>query len=333
MGKHTVVVIPGDGIGPEVVGAAQEVLDAAGVEIEWQTHDAGLAAMETRGTPLPAEVLEAIRRTRVALKGPVATPVGGGYSSVSVGLRRGLGLYASLRPVRSIPGLAGRFGEVDLVVVRENTEGLYSGVEVRIDDSAAEAVKHVTRKASLAIAEFAFEHARHMGGKAVTTVHKANILKLTDGLFLECAREVAAGYPEIEHRERIVDALCLDLVTDPGRHEILLCPNLYGDIVSDLAAGLVGGLGVVPSVNIGRGIALFEAVHGSAPDVEGQGIANPTAMILASAMMLAHLGEDDAATRIERATLEVYRQGEDLTPDVGGTGDTRRMTQAVISRL
>ena len=333
MGKHTVVVIPGDGIGPEVVGAAQAVLDAAGVEIEWQTYDAGLGAWQTWGTPLPAEVFEAIRRTRVALKGPVTTPIGGGYSSVSVALRKGLGLYANLRPVRSIPGLDGRFGEVDLVVVRENTEGLYSGVEVRIDDSAAEAVKHVTRDASLAIAEFAFEYARRVGKGSVTTVHKANILKLTDGLFLECAKEVATGYPEIEHRERIVDALCLDLVVDPGRHEVMLCPNLYGDIVSDLAAGLVGGLGVVPSANIGRGIALFEAVHGSAPDVAGQRIANPTALILASAMMLSHLGEDDAAARIMRATEEVYRHGKDLTPDVGGMGDTERMTQAVISRL
>lgn len=333
MGKHLVVAIPGDGIGPEVMAAAQAVIEASGAEIEWQTHDVGLKSLQTHDTPLPEVVLEAIRNTRVALKGPVTTPVAGGFSSVSHALRRQLGLYANLRLAQSIPGVPSRYRDVDLVVVRENTEGLYSGVEVRVDDSAAEAVKHVSRKASLVIAEFAFEYAQRERRASVTTVHKANILKLTDGLFLECAREVSVRYPEIEHRERIVDALCMDLVVDPRRHDVLLCPNLYGDIVSDLAAGLVGGLGVVPAANIGQGMAIFEAVHGSAPDLAGLGIANPTALIIAGSMMLSYLGEEKEAKRIDHAIREVYLSGRDRTPDVGGTADTRRMTEAVISHL
>ena len=333
MGEHSVVLILGDGIGPEVVAAAQAVIDAAGVQIEWETCDVGVTALEVCGTPLPEEVLEAVRRTGVALKGPVTTPIASGFPSVSVALRRELGLYANLRLARSLPGVPSRFGEVDLVIVRENTEDLYGGLEVRVDNDTAEAVKHITRAASLDIAEFAFEYARGGGRKAVTTVHKANILKLTDGLFLECAREVAAGYPEIEHRERLVDALCMDLVVDPRRHDILLCPNLYGDIVSDLAAGLVGGLGLVPSANLGRGGAVFEAIHGSAPDVAGLGVANPTALILAGAMMLDYLGEERAATSIERAVEAVYTSGKDLTPDVGGTASTQRTTVAVIAHL
>ncbi len=309
------------------------MIQAAGVEIDWQSCDAGLKAVETWGTPLPEDVLDTIRQTGVALKGPVTTPVASGFSSVSVALRKALGLYGNLRVARSIPGIASRYEGVDLIVVRENTEGLYSGVEVRVDADTAEAVKHVTRRASLAIAEYAFEYARHEGRRAVTTVHKANILKLTDGLFLECAREVSARYPEIEHRERMVDALCTDLVVDPRRHDVLLCPNLYGDIVSDLAAGLVGSLGVVPSANVGPGIALFEAVHGSAPDMAGLGIANPTALILAGAMMLQHLGEEEASASIHRAVEEVYLLGQDVTPDVGGAADTEHMTQAVIGHL
>ena len=333
MGKHLVVAIPGDGIGPEVVAAAQAVIEASGAEIEWEVHDVGLKALQIHNTPLPEAVLEAIRSTGVALKGPVTTPVAGGFSSVSVALRRELALYANLRLAQSIPGVPSRYCDVDLVVVRENTEGLYCGIEVRVDDGAAEAVKHVSRKASLAIAEFAFEYARREGRTSVTTVHKANILKLTDGLFLECAREVSARYPEIEHRDRIVDALCMDLVVDPRRHDVLLCPNLYGDIVSDLAAGLVGGLGVVPAANIGQGMAIFEAVHGSAPDVAGLGIANPTALMMAGSMMLSYLGEEKEAKRIDHAIREVYLSGRDLTPDVGGTADTGRMTEAVISHL
>jgi isocitrate dehydrogenase (NAD+) len=333
VGKHSVVLIPGDGIGPEVVGATRAVIDATGVEIEWQTCDVGSGAVGTHGTTVPDTVLETIRRTGVALKGPVTTPIAGGFTSVSVTLRKELGLYANLRLASTIQGMPSRFSDVDLVIVRENTEDLYSGVEVRVDDDTAEAVKHVTRGASLRIAEYAFDYARREGRQAVTTVHKANILKLTDGLFLECAREVSARYPEIQHRERIVDALCMDLVVDPARHDVLLCPNLYGDIVSDLAAGLVGGLGVVPSANIGNGMAIFEAVHGSAPDVAGLGIANPTAVILAGAMMLRHLGEGEAATSIAQAVQNVYVQGEWLTPDVGGTATTEQMTEAVISEL
>jgi isocitrate dehydrogenase (NAD+) len=328
-----VVIIPGDGIGPEVVSAAQAVIEAAGVEIDWRPHQAGSTALEARGSTLPETVLEAIRGSRVALKGPLMTPVGEGFTSASVGLRKRLGLYANLRLASTIPGVSSRFSDVDLVVVRENTEDLYSGVEVRVDDSAAEAVKHVSREASLKIAEFAFDYARREGRQAVTTVHKANILKLTDGLFLECAREVSSRYQDIEHRERMVDAVCLDLVLDPSRHDVLLCPNLYGDIVSDLAAGLVGGLGVVPSANLGNGIAVFEAVHGSAPDVAGLGIANPTAVILSGAMMLRHLGEEEPARRIEQAVQAVYANRDRLTPDVGGTATTQQMTEAVTAAL
>jgi isocitrate dehydrogenase (NAD+) len=331
MGKHTVVLIPGDGIGPEVVEAAQKVIEATGVEIEWKTFEAGAKALERYGTPLPEGILEEIRRSGVALKGPVTTPIGSGFPSITVALRKGLGLYANLRPARSIPSVPSRYQDVDLVVIRENTEGLYGGIERRVDDNTAEAVKRVTRRASLRIARFAFDYARHQRRKMVTAVHKANILKLSDGLFLECTREVAADYPQIEYRERIVDALCLDLVLDPGRHDVLLCPNLYGDIVSDLAAGLVGGLGLVPAANIGDGIAVLEAVHGSALDIAGQGIANPTALILAGAMMLSYLREEEAANKIEKAVREVYIRGERLTPDVGGTATTQEMTYAVLS--
>lgn len=333
MGKHTVVLIPGDGIGPEVVEGAQKVIEATGVEIEWKTFEAGAKALERYGTPLPEAILEEIRQSSVALKGPVATPIGTGFSSITVALRKKLGLYANLRPVKSIPGVPGRYQDVDLVVIRENTEGLYSGVECRVNDDTAEAIRRVTRRASLRIARFAFNYARRHRRKMVAAVHKANILKLSDGLFLECAREVAADYSEIEYRERIVDAVCLDLVLDPGRHDVLLCPNLYGDIVSDLAAGLVGGLGLVPAANIGDGMAVFEAVHGSAPDIAGQGIANPTALMLAGAMMLSYLGEEEAAKRIEEGIREVYAHDGHFTPDVGGAAGTWEMTDAVLSRI
>lgn len=333
MGKHTVVLIPGDGIGPEVVEGAQKVIEATGVEIEWKTFEAGAKALERHGTPLPEAILEEIRQSSVALKGPVATPIGTGFSSITVALRKKLGLYANLRPVKSIPGVPGRYQDVDLVIIRENTEGLYSGVECRVNDDTAEAIRRVTRRASLRIARFAFNYARRHRRKMVAAVHKANILKLSDGLFLECAREVAADYSEIEYRERIVDAVCLDLVLDPGRHDVLLCPNLYGDIVSDLAAGLVGGLGLVPAANIGDGMAVFEAVHGSAPDIAGQGIANPTALMLAGAMMLSYLGEEEAAKRIEEGIREVYAHDGHFTPDVGGAAGTWEMTDAVLSRV
>jgi isocitrate dehydrogenase (NAD+) len=331
MGRHTVVLIPGDGIGPEVVEAAQKVIEATGVEIAWKTFEAGAKALESYGTPLPEGILEEIRQSGVALKGPVTTAIGAGFSSITVALRKRLGLYANLRPVRSMAGVSSRYQDVDLIVSRENTEGLYRGIERRVDDDTVEGVKLVTRRASLRIARFAFDYASRQRRKMVTAVHKANILKLSDGLFLECAREVAADYPEIEYRERIVDALCMDLVLDPGRHDVLLCPNLYGDIISDLAAGLVGGLGLVPAANIGDEMAVFEAVHGSAPDIAGQGIANPTALILAGAMMLSYLGEEEAAKRIEEAVQEVYIRGESLTPDVGGAATTQEMTGATLS--
>jgi isocitrate dehydrogenase (NAD+) len=330
MRKHTTALIPGDGIGPEVMEAARKVIEATGVEMEWQAFEAGEKALERYGTPLPEAVLEGIRRSRVALKGPATTPIGTGFSSVTVALRRELGLYANLRPVKSIPGVPSRYRDVDLVVVRENTEDLYIGIERQVNDDTVEAIKRVTRQASLSIARFAFNYARRHRRKAITAVHKANILKLSDGLFLECARETAANYPEIEYRERIIDALCMDLVLDPRRHDVLLCPNLYGDIVSDLAAGLVGGLGLVPAANIGDGMAIFEAVHGSAPDIAGQGIANPTALMLAGAMMLSYLGEEEAARKIEDGIREVYAYDERLTPDVGGTASTWEMTEAVL---
>jgi isocitrate dehydrogenase (NAD+) len=333
MAAHSVVLIPGDGIGPEITAAAVAVVEATGVAISWEQYAAGVAAMEVGGDPLPEALLAAIRQMGVALKGPVTTPVGGGFSSVSVALRRELGLYANLRPVRTIHGAPSRYDDVDLVVIRENTEDLYAAVEVRVNEGAAEAVKHISRAASLRIAAFAFQYALEKGRRSVTTVHKANILKLTDGLFLQCAREVAARYPSIEHRERIVDALCLDLVLDPHRHDVLLCPNLYGDIVSDLAAGLVGGLGLVPAANLGEEAAIFEAVHGSAPDIAGMGVANPTGLILAGAMMLSYLGEEEAAQAVRRAVEQVYASGVALTPDVRGDASTQGLAQAVVSQL
>ncbi|MCS7178687.1 MAG: isocitrate/isopropylmalate dehydrogenase family protein [Anaerolineae bacterium] len=331
MAGYTVVVLPGDGIGPEIVDATRTVLAATGVEIEWKPFEVGIAAMEMTGTPLPDEAVEEIRRCGVALKGPITTPVGSGFASATVALRQRLDLYANLRPVRSIPGVPARYPAVDLVIIRENTEDLYAGVEHWIDDDTVIAVKRITRQASQRIARFAFDYATRHHRRQVTAVHKANILKMSDGLFLQCAREVAGQYPHLKYSERIVDALCLDLVLDPGRHDVLLCPNLYGDIVSDLAAGLVGGLGLAPAANIGDGVAVFEAVHGSAPDIAGKGIANPTALILAGAMMLAYLGETEAAARVEKAVLETYRQGKALTPDMGGTATTREFTRAIVA--
>lgn len=333
MRRHTVVLIPGDGIGPAVVKAARRVIEATGVEIEWKTFEVGTKALERYGTTLPEAVLEGIRLSGIALKGPVTTPIGAGFSSIVVTLRKKLGLYANVRPIKSTPGVPSRYQDVDLVVVRENTEGLYSGIERQVNDDAMEAVKSVTRQASLSIARSAFDYACRHRRKMVTVVHKASILKLSDGLFLKCAREVAAAYPKIKYCERMVDALCMDLPLDPRRHDVLLCPNLYGDIVAGLAAGLVGGAGLVPSANIGDGMAIFEAGHGSAPDISGQGIANPTALILAGAMMLSYLGEKEAATRIEEGIRGVYAQGRHLTPDIGGTASTQEMADAVVSHV
>lgn len=329
--EYRVVLLPGDGIGPEVTEAARHVIEATGVQIEWQTFQAGAEAMDASGSPLPQAVLDAIRQTGVALKGPITTPIGAGFSSATVAMRRELDLFANLRPVRTVPGVPSRYEDVDLVIVRENTEGLYCGTEIRVDQDTRVALKRVTRDASQRIARFAFDYARRNGRRSLTAVHKANILKQADGLFLACARAVSQDYPEVEYHERIVDALCTDLVVDPGRHDLLLCPNLYGDILSDLAAGLVGGLGTVCGANLGDKAAVFEAVHGSAPDIAGEGIANPTALILAGGMLLAYLGEDDAARRITEGVRQLYAAGGPLTPDVGGSASTKEMTEALAA--
>jgi isocitrate dehydrogenase (NAD+) len=331
--KHPVTLIPGDGIGPEITRSAKQVIEAAGVEIEWHEQEAGGHAIEQYGTQVPEHVLNGIRADRVCLKGPVTTPIGTGFTSANVILRKTLDLYANLRPVRSLPGVKSRFENVDVVVVRENTEGLYSGIEHVVVPGVVESLKIVTERASTRIAEFAFEYARKTGRGQVTAVHKANIMKLTDGMSLTCARRVAARYPEIKYTEQIVDAACMKLVMDPRQYEVLVMENLYGDIVSDLCAGLVGGLGVVPGANLGSEYAVFEAVHGSAPDIAGKNVANPTAIILSAVMMLHHIGEDAAADRIEAAVRRVLEKGEKTTPDLGGHATTTEMTEAIIASL
>jgi isocitrate dehydrogenase (NAD+) len=331
--KHPVTLIPGDGIGPEITRSVKQVIEAAGVEIEWHEQEAGGHAIEQYGTQVPEHVLNCIRADRVCLKGPVTTPIGTGFTSANVILRKTLDLYANLRPVRSLPGVKSRFEKVDVVVVRENTEGLYSGIEHVVVPGVVESLKIVTERASTRIAEFAFEYAKKTGRGQVTAVHKANIMKLTDGMSLTCARRVAARYPEIKYTEQIVDAACMKLVMDPQQYEVLVMENLYGDIVSDLCAGLVGGLGVVPGANLGSEYAVFEAVHGSAPDIAGKNMANPTAIILSAVMMLHHIGEDAAADRIEAAVRQVLAKGEQTTPDLGGHATTTEMTEAIIASL
>jgi isocitrate dehydrogenase (NAD+) len=330
---HTITLIPGDGIGPEVTDAVVRIIDAAGVTITWERHDAGVLAVEATGETLPATLLESVRRNRVALKGPVTTPVGSGFTSVNVGLRKALDLYANLRPVVNLPAVPTRFDNVDLVIVRENTEDLYAGLEHTVVKGVVESLKIITAAASTRIAEFAFAYARRHGRKKVTAVHKANIMKLSDGLFIECARTVSKQYPEIAYDERIVDAACMQLVMTPEKFDVLLLPNLYGDIVSDLSAGLVGGLGIVPGANIGLEAAVFEAVHGSAPDIAGQDIANPTALLQSALMMLRHINEDDAAGRIWTALVRVLDAGQARTRDLGGTAGTRAFADAVIAAL
>lgn len=330
---HRVTLIPGDGIGPEVSAAALRVIEAVGVQIEWERFIVGGQALDLAGSSLPDQVIESVRRNRVALKGPVATPIGGGFESVNVRLRKILDLYANLRPVRNLPGVQSRFGDVDLVIVRENTEGLYSGLEHEVVPGVVESLKIVTEKASTRIAVFAFEFARKYGRKKVTAVHKANIMKKSDGLFLQCFRHIAVNYPEIEHDEKIVDNTCMQLVMNPYQFDVLLMENLYGDIVSDLAAGLVGGLGVVPSANIGEKAALFEAVHGTAPDIAGKNLANPTALLLSSIMMLRHLGEQTPADRIESALNRVLKERKTITRDLGGAASTSEFTDAIIAAL
>jgi len=331
---HLVTLIPGDGIGPELADATCRVLDASGVAFEWESVVAGEAAIEQYGTPLPDHVIESVRRNKVALKGPITTPVGAGFRSVNVSLRQALDLYANLRPARSMKGLETRYEDVDLIIVRENTEDLYAGIEHMVGRDAAESIKIITRAASERIARFAFDYAVANGRRKVTAVHKANIMKLSDGLFLESCRTVAAAYEgRIEFEDRIVDNMCMQLVQKPELYDVLVLPNLYGDIVSDLCAGLVGGLGVAPGANIGIEAAVFEPVHGSAPKYAGLDKANPTAMILSGALMLRHLGYPDEATRLETAVREIIAEGTATTYDLGGTAGTAAFADAVIGRL
>lgn len=332
---HEITLIPGDGIGPEVAEAARRAVEATGVKVAWDVVELTPAIMEKTGTELPPYVLESIQRTKVALKGPVTTPVAGGFKSVNVSLRKQLDLFANVRPVRTIPGVQTRFSDVkiDMVIFRENTEDLYSGLEHEVVKDVVTSLKVITRHASARIAKFAFEYAKLHRRRKVTAIHKANIMKLADGLFLRCAREAAANYPEIEYKELIVDNASMQLVIRPETFDILLLPNLYGDIVSDLAAGLVGGLGLAPGANIGESHAVFEAVHGSAPDIAGKGVANPTALMLSAVMMLDHLGEFDAAVRLQAAIEKVYAEGKSLTPDLGGTASTQKLADAVIAAM
>jgi isocitrate dehydrogenase (NAD+) len=330
---HRVTLIPGDGIGPEVVAAAVRVVGATGLGFEWDTQPAGATAIGEHGSALPERTLESVRLNRVALKGPTETPVGTGHRSVNVELRKQLDLYANLRPVKTLPGVKSRYDGVDVVVVRENTEDLYSGLEHVVVPGVVESLKIITEKASTRIAQFAFDHAQAHGRKKVTAVHKANIMKLSDGLFLDCCRAVAARFPDVKYEEMIVDNTCMQLVLDPTRFDILLLENLYGDIVSDLCAGFIGGLGMAPGANVGEDTALFEAVHGSAPDIAGKNLANPIAVILSGAMMLDHLGEQAAAERVRQAVHAVLREGKKLTRDLGGTAGTTEIAEAIAARV
>jgi isocitrate dehydrogenase (NAD+) len=330
---YNVTLIPGDGIGPEISAAAKEIIDASGVNINWEVVLAGEAVMAEHGTPLPDYVLESIKRNRVALKGPITTPVGGGFRSVNVTLRQKLNLYANVRPARTLPGISTRYEKVDIIVVRENTEDLYAGIEHKVGKNAAESIKIITREASEKIVHFAFNLARRESRKKVTAVHKANIMKLTDGLFLDCAREVAKDYPDISFDEMIVDALCMKLVQAPETYDVLVLPNLYGDIVSDLCAGLVGGLGVAPGANIGDDAAVFEPVHGSAPKHAGKNRVNPLAIILSGIMMLEHLNEKKAAQRVMEAVIAVLKEKTHLTYDLGGSASTSEMAAAIIRKM
>src|SRR3977135_2747391 len=331
--KHTITLIPGDGIGPEVAASVVRIIEATGVEIVWETHYAGAQALEKFGETLPSPLLESIKRNGVALKGPVTTPIGKGFTSVNVGLRQTLDLYANLRPARALPNVPCRYPELDLVVVRENTEDLYSGIEHVVVPGVVESLKIITEKASTRVSRFAFEYARREGRKKITAIHKANIMKLSDGLFLECFYNVAKSYPEIVADDKIVDNACMQLVMRPEQFDIMLMENLYGDILSDLCAGLVGGLGLVPGANIGEHGALFEAVHGSAPDIAGQGIANPTALLQSGILMLRHLGERTAADKIEAAMLAVFAEAKVRTRDIGGTAKTSEFADAIISKM
>src|SRR5579872_1928604 len=332
---HQITLIPGDGIGPEVAEATARAVEATGVAVEWDRCLAGLQALAEHGQLLPDDLFASLEATRVGLKGPTATPIGGGHQSINVALRKKLGLYTNFRPVRMLPGLKTRFADLalDMAIFRENTEDLYSGLEHEIVPGVVESLKIITRKASMNIARSAFEWARREGRKKVTAIHKANIMKMSDGLFLKCCREVSAQFPGIPYNELIVDNACMQLVMRPETFDVLVLPNLYGDIISDLAAGLVGGLGIVPGANIGDHHAIFEAVHGTAPDIAGKGLANPTALMQSAVLMLAHIGERDASQRLQRAIQAVYADGKCLTGDVGGSASTFQFTDAVIRNL
>lgn len=333
MTPYRITGIPGDGIGPEIMEAAVKVIEATAVAIEWEWAEAGRSAMDKYGAPLPAFVLESIRRNGTALKGPITTPIGEGFRSVNVSLRRALNLYAQVRPVRSVPGVRSRYSDVDIIVVRENTEGLYSGIEQEVSPGMVEGFKIVTASASRRIARFAFDLARKEGRRKVTVLHKANILKLSDGLFLRCVREEAAVNKNIEYEEMLVDNASMKLVLDPGRFDVILADSFLGDIISEECAGLVGGPGLVPGCNIGETAAVFEAMHGSAPDIAGKGMANPTALILSAALLLRRLGEERSAEAVEQAVLRTIEHGEILTPDLGGKATTMGFAEAVISEV
>jgi isocitrate dehydrogenase (NAD+) len=330
---YKITLIPGDGIGPDVINAAKMVIEASGVNISWEIATAGENAIKEFGTPLPDQTIESIKRNGIALKGPITTPVGTGFRSVNVGLRQALKLYANVRPVKTFEGVPSRYQDINLVVVRENTEDLYAGIEHMVGEDAAESIKIITRGASERISKYAFDLARHEGYKKVTAVHKANIMKCTDGLFLRCAKNVASEHTDVQFEDVIVDAMCMKLVMYPENYEVLVMPNLYGDIVSDLASGLIGGLGLVPSANIGLDAAIFEPVHGSAPDIAGKNLANPTAAMLSGTMMLKHIGEFEAASSIENAIAEVLKEGKYTTADLGGTCGTIEYAEAVIKAM
>jgi isocitrate dehydrogenase (NAD+) len=329
---YTITLIPGDGIGPEVTSAVVKILETAGLQAEWESHMAGVQALERHGSTLPSSLLESVLRNKVALKGPVTTPIGGGFTSVNVGLRKALDLFANLRPVWNIPTVPSRYEGVDLVIVRENTEDLYSGLEHEVVPGVVESLKIITEDASMRVAKFAYDYALKNGRRRVTAVHKANIMKMSDGLFLRSVRRVAEGYPSIQSDERIIDATCMQLVLDPTVFDVLVMPNLYGDIVSDLCAGLVGGLGVVPSANLGTEIGVFEAVHGSAPDIAGKGVTNPMALLLSAVLMLRHIGEGAMADRITDALARALGNGV-RTRDLGGAASTIEFTDAICRRL
>ena len=339
---HRITLIPGDGIGPEVTGSAREIVTAAGATVEWEVAEAGMRAGEKSGRPLAESVLESIRKNKLALKGPTQTPFGDPYPvyvgdrvypSVAIGLRKELGFYAAVRPIKNYPGVKSRYDNVDFIIFRENSEDLYMGIEHMVDADTAEATKRITRGASERIARFAFEHLKKLGRKRLTVVHKANVLKMTDGLFLKVAQDVARDYPDMELDNRVIDALCMELVIKPESFDGLLLQNLYGDIVSDLGAGLIGGLGVAPGANIGTDCAMFEAVHGSAPDIAGKDLANPMSLILSAVMLLRYIGENAAADRIESAMTAVLSEKKQVTRDLGGTAGTRAMTQAIVAKL